>query len=106
SPSGFIASPVSGTKWPSSAPSTIAASTCTYRWRNGCRRSGLAMLPLGESVGGAGDFVAQLQVVRVALGIELAGFDRGAYRAAGFLPVTAVAEAAVGGQCLDVLEGV
>src|SRR5690606_26788830 len=106
SPSGFIASPVSGTKWPSSAPSTIAASTCTYRWRNGWRRSGLAMLPLGESVGGTGDFVAQLQVIGVTLGVERAGLDRGAYRAAGFLLVAAVAEAAVAGQCLDVLEGV
>ena len=33
SPSGFILAPSSGWKWPSSTPSTIAASTCTYRCR-------------------------------------------------------------------------
>src|SRR5690606_24407074 len=57
-----------------------------------------------ELVGGAGDLVAKLEEVRVAVRIQRAGLDRRAHRAAGFAIVAAIAEAALLGQRLDVGE--
>src|SRR5690606_40946024 len=52
----------------------------------------------GELVGGAGDFVAELEVVRVAVRVQRAGLDRRAHRATGFAVMAAVAETALPGQ--------
>src|SRR3546814_3633189 len=45
--------------------------------------AGLLRQPRGQLVGGAGDLVAQLEVVRQPLRVQGAGLDRGAHRAAG-----------------------
>src|SRR5690606_26859796 len=66
--------------------------------------AGLLRQARGQPVGGAGDLVAQLEVVRQPLRVQGAGLDRGAHRAAGFAVVAAVAEPALFGQRLDVGE--
>src|SRR3546814_216333 len=66
--------------------------------------AGLLRQPRGQLVGGAGDLVAQLEVVRQPLRVQGAGLDRGAHRAAGLAVVAAVTEFALFGQRLDVGE--
>src|SRR3546814_15799073 len=63
--------------------------------------AGLLRQPRGPLVGGAGDLVAQLEVIRPPLRIRGAGLDRGAPRAAGFAVVAAVAALALTGLRLD-----
>src|SRR3546814_7145200 len=63
--------------------------------------AGLLRRPRGQLVGGAGDLVAQLEVVRQPLRVQGAGLDRGAHRAAGFAVVAAVTEFALFGQRLE-----
>src|SRR5687767_4995295 len=58
-------------------------------------RGGVLGATVGQLVGGAGDFRAQLQVIGEALRVELAGLDRRTHRAAGFARVRAVAELAL-----------
>src|SRR5690606_41589601 len=64
-------------------------------------RFGLLGEAVGQLVGGAGDFGAQLEEVGDAAGIQFAALDRGAHRAARFLRMPAVAEPALRGQRLD-----
>src|SRR5690606_14354291 len=58
--------------------------------------------PGGEAVGRTRHFVRQLEEIGDALGIQLAAFHRRAHRAAGFLRMLAVAEAALLRQRFDV----
>src|SRR4249919_513946 len=59
---------------------------------------------LREGDGGGIAFVAQLAIRQVARFFQRAVLDRRADRAAGFVAVAAVAEAAIGGERLDILE--
>src|SRR5690606_2677268 len=61
---------------------------------------------LGQGGGGGIALVAQLGVAGEAAGIQPALGDRRLHGAAGFVAVAAVAEAAFGGDLLDVLEAV
>src|SRR5690606_19347509 len=61
-----------------------------------------ATTPLREPGGGLGHFVPELEVVAHAPGVEGPGVHRFPHRAARLAPVPAVAEAADGGQRLDV----
>src|SRR5690606_8792333 len=65
---------------------------------------GLLRQALGQAFGGAGHFLAQLEVVGDPARIEAAVLDRRAHRAAGLTVVGAVVETALRGQFLDVAE--
>ena len=60
-------------------------------------RSGLALELRFERIAGRGQFVTQFQPGLPMRGIQIAGFQRRAHGATGFVAVAAIAEAAI--QC-------